>query len=702
MVPVRPVYLKLHGFHSYVEPCELNLEQAHMVAIQGQIGAGKSSLIDAMLFALFGAYRTPDIDGIISSDSDTAEVDLQFEMDNQRWRVWRKRWRANRSQASLYCLVDGEWQPQGGQTLADVQAAIVRLLGVTERTFVSTVLLGQDDASRFTSASTPQQRRQILSEILGLQLYDQVSSSARALARDKQAEADVSQAALRELSAVAEALPSLQQRLAEAQAAAKVAADKADHLKALSGVDRAERIQSLQKTITALNALLRNVQNLTNRKEGISEQVLSVEKLSEQEEPLRAALESNANSLDLLWMDLQSHLASKAALDGQLEMLAQVIRSNQAAIAGYSDELAKMEGLHDPSCPTCGQPMHGAAYEHAKQSLESKISWNNDTMAIAQADLAPARAGLKRVEADIRQQHDQISEIQRESGRLQQQLQQVVESQRSLPALRQQLADIESEIDVVQGQAADIGDQQKLQGQLSQLVSQSDKQVSQQQVLAAQAEYGELERQVGELIALVKAAQEATDGLAALREENDKIRAEARAAQLVSDACGKSGVPTQIFNTKTGQLQRETDRVLEWLGSPYRVRFVTRKVTKSGKVGAETLDIAIVAPDAERDYNSYSGGEKFQIDLAIRMGLSQMLMQRSGRAIRMLVLDEGWGKMDETGIQAMLQCLKKISSQFPFIATITHTQAVADAFPERIEVEKDPQRGSKAVLVLPD
>jgi len=83
-----PVNLQLRGFLSYKEPVELSFEGFDLACISGDNGAGKSSLLDAITWVLFGKARRND-DGVINNTCDKAEVIFQFNYENALYRVQR-------------------------------------------------------------------------------------------------------------------------------------------------------------------------------------------------------------------------------------------------------------------------------------------------------------------------------------------------------------------------------------------------------------------------------------------------------------------------------------------------------------------------------------------------------------------------------------------------------------------------------------
>ena len=95
-----PVKLKLSNFTSYGEdPPELDFSQFKMAAISGLNGAGKSSLLDAITWAVWGSSRAGDSsDALIKLGASEMSVDFSFELDghlfivNYLCALWRSTW----------------------------------------------------------------------------------------------------------------------------------------------------------------------------------------------------------------------------------------------------------------------------------------------------------------------------------------------------------------------------------------------------------------------------------------------------------------------------------------------------------------------------------------------------------------------------------------------------------------------------------
>jgi DNA repair protein SbcC/Rad50 len=124
-----------------------------------------------------------------------------------------------------------------------------------------------------------------------------------------------------------------------------------------------------------------------------------------------------------------------------------------------------------------------------------------------------------------------------------------------------------------------------------------------------------------------------------------------------------------------------------------RLRLQTQRDKKTGGV-AETLDIQISDEQGTRPYETFSGGEAFRINFALRIALSRLLARRAGARLRTLVIDEGFGTQDAHGTQKLVEAIHAVEQDFAKVLIITHLEDLKNSFPARIEVEKDPIVGS--------
>ena len=180
--PVIPLHLKLSGFLSYRDPVEVDFSSFDLACISGSNGAGKSSLLDAITWALFGQARKRD-EAVINLQSKAAEVSFTFAYETNIYRVLRSLTRGKTTtlefqiaeggnlQSSIRSNQQLTWRPLTERTLRDTQARIEHILRLDYDTFVNVSFFLQGRADQFAQ-QPPTRRKEILGAILGLEAWD--------------------------------------------------------------------------------------------------------------------------------------------------------------------------------------------------------------------------------------------------------------------------------------------------------------------------------------------------------------------------------------------------------------------------------------------------------------------------------------------------------------------------------------------------
>lgn len=167
-------------------------------------------------------------------------------------------------------------------------------------------------------------------------------------------------------------------------------------------------------------------------------------------------------------------------------------------------------------------------------------------------------------------------------------------------------------------------------------------------------------------------------------------------------AFGKKGIQALMIENILPQLEAETNKILSRLtGNQLHVQFVTQKAGRSSKKDLkliDTLDIVIADAQGTRPYETYSGGEAFRINFAIRLALAQLLCTRQGTRLQMLIVDEGFGTQDRQGCERLIAAINAIAPDFATILIVTHMPQFKEAFQARIEISKTAE-GSQLFLV---
>lgn len=225
---MRPLELAIKGFRSFAERTEIDWRGRRLVGVVGPIGSGKTSILDAVAFALYG--KTPVFSSesktLIRQGAESARVELAFESGGEVWRVIRVIRMTGSGRHALY---------RGEETLTspvcekerEVTARIEELLGLDFDTFCRSVLLAQNRFAEFLNAS-PADRDRVLKGVFG---YDRLDDM-QALARDRRSSAAL---ALKELEGRLATLGEDEKRLEEARRALEGSAAEVERLEEAAG-----------------------------------------------------------------------------------------------------------------------------------------------------------------------------------------------------------------------------------------------------------------------------------------------------------------------------------------------------------------------------------------------------------------------------------------------------------------------------------
>ncbi len=156
-------------------------------------------------------------------------------------------------------------------------------------------------------------------------------------------------------------------------------------------------------------------------------------------------------------------------------------------------------------------------------------------------------------------------------------------------------------------------------------------------------------------------------------------------------AFGKNGIQALVIETAIPQISAEASALLGHLSDgrmSLRLDLTAGRRERRTGQPAEQLDIRVADEMGTRSYETFSGGEAFRINFALRIALSKLLASRSGAPLPILFIDEGFGSQDETGQDRLREAINHIEDDFQKILVITHIESVKDSFPVRIEVEK--------------
>ena len=182
MIPLR---VKMAGFLSYKGEQEIDFGSASLWMLAGTNGSGKSSVFDALTYALFGCHRGGASNAVelINKESAAANVEFDFRIDAAVYRVKRTIRRTNKGAGSgtqqVFAQVPaGEWEAVPDTTKkVDFDRWVADKIGLNYETFTSSVLLLQGKAERLLDAKASD-RAEVLASIVDLERYQRLHAKA--------------------------------------------------------------------------------------------------------------------------------------------------------------------------------------------------------------------------------------------------------------------------------------------------------------------------------------------------------------------------------------------------------------------------------------------------------------------------------------------------------------------------------------------
>jgi exonuclease SbcC len=406
---MRPVRLDIAGFTVFRDETTIDFTGAEFFVLLGPTGSGKSTVLDAICFALYGTVPRWDhlrsVENALSPSASEARVRLVFESAGVRYvatRVLRRsaRGKVNTVRAGLERLpagldlstLDDADRDELGEVLAgtpsEMVEAVATAVGMPYEQFTTCVVLPQGEFAEFLHAK-PAKRQEILVNLLGLRVYQKVAERARLAAKEADSDVRAAEALLADLSdateqAVTEAAERVTQlRELDAQVAARVpeltdaerqAADAREALAALDAEGRllagvtapagvAELATGAERAAAAAGAALSAVTDAETAEEraahrleeaGDAAALRALLDRHREHDRLAAELAEVGRQLDTLAADRDAAADRLAAAESALVAADAAVAAAQTA----QTAAALRPDLHvGEPCPVCAQPV---------------------------------------------------------------------------------------------------------------------------------------------------------------------------------------------------------------------------------------------------------------------------------------------------------------------------------------------------------
>jgi len=386
---MKPIRISMTAFGPYRDEETIDFEalgDRRLFVISGNTGAGKTTIFDAICFALYGSASGEDraeprmLRSHFADDDVHTSVDYHFAVGARTFRVFRQmphRRGTNKSEtggkAELYETTGGEEVPGVDRfTVSDVNAKIEALLGLTREQFGQIVMLPQGEFRKLLTSDT-ENKEEILRRIFRTGLYQKIEDRFQRQNRE------------------------LQEALKQAKAMQDVYAKQAQ--------------QSLpQREGSALAAtLLQEYSSMAQVSDGLAQEIVYYESLAEEIGRGKAALEARLQASELALREALALEAKFAQLAEKREQLGRL--EERKAEADESERLLKLAEQASRLLPYEEQALEAARQDEQKRgALERKL------LEAAEAERAHAEAEQRYRSEEAR--GEERKEAERELTRL--------------------------------------------------------------------------------------------------------------------------------------------------------------------------------------------------------------------------------------------------------------------------------------------
>lgn len=686
-----PIKLSIENFLSHDKSC-IDFNKFNVALIVGTYngeaevsnGSGKSSLIEAMIWALFGKSRHKKKDGIVKKDKRHCKVELVFDVDGTTYRITRRRDKIIGEADVVFEQLEGsEFKNISCDTNTATDDKIVAVLNVNYEVFLNSVYFKQNDISIFAEA-TSGKRKDTIKSLLKMDIWDEYQQKAK------------------------DATKNLSGKLEEKKKLL-IPDDLEDKVKALK-----EEINKTKGTIEANNTEYSKLNNdmiskTSSRQFIISnlktapEQLKKIQKeyseIKKRISQINLKIEDNKNIIDTnekIVSDLQQKITLlnekvKAKKDIDIADL------NNKLVAGRTKEKIIREQINhlqqDISfgdvCPTCDteltkEDLKNLKIKRQKNLEELKIKHSEistklnraqektKSMTIMLEDGNRAEIDRSKLEVKLLKSRALITTAINENNQLSNELKKSQDRN-----FEKEMGEIKASFNKDELDKLD-NEIQLISNRIYAIRNTNDK---------LNIDLGSKAQAKEELERVIKEQEELEKEIKNLNEDfiiYDKLK----------QYFGKDGIQSVIIENVIEELENYTnDTLTKICNEPTTIAIKTQKQGESG-TWVETFDIEINIGGRVDDFETLSGGEQFRVSLALRLALSKILSKRMGGSLKFLLLDEVSSSLDDKGLKMFIDTVKQIGNDMK-VLVITHDEKLKEQFDDIIVVNKTAE-GSRA------
>jgi exonuclease SbcC len=444
-----PQSLSLTNFLSYHQ-AYLDFRGLHTACICGANGAGKSSLLEAITWVIWGQSRAASEDDVLHSGTSFVRVDFVFISNHQTYKIIRNRHRGKPTGLEFQVADGAGFRSLSAKNLKGTQTIIINTLKLDYDTFINSAYLRQGRADEFM-LRRPAERKQILADLLKLEQYEILAERAKDIAKQEKAKTDLLDQTLQRLRqklGQRDDIQALQKTLLQdIEALQQAQAQEEWQLQQLQVSQNQRRSwqQQLDWQKNQYQSILQDLQHLQREQATLQDQSHQLSQRLAQRTEIEAhyqaflALQQQEETLAALFQADQAARQTYQALQQQLQLQENELQRQIAQQQLRLDHLHQQEQELLPILSQEAEIRLGLErLEAAKQALQVLDELQHRVAPLLQRRYA-LQADLARIRA---QQQAKLEQRQLLAQELQRQMERIPQQRRDFQTLDQQIQDL--------------------------------------------------------------------------------------------------------------------------------------------------------------------------------------------------------------------------------------------------------------------
>ena len=659
----------------------LNLQDRGLVLIKGlnrdnpdlnNNGAGKSSMIEALVYALYGrTLRGLKGDAVVHNiPGKNMKIFLDIiDDDGTPYRIARYRKHSTNKNKSFLFRDGVDITPKSEQDFNDY---IVNLLQADYTAFTAS-LLYSGESFKFTSA-TDSEMKKTFDVMLGLDVLTSCLDITKSELKQLDTELSTTEWKRDDLEKKLELLVEREEKLNE-----DIETYKEEQIK---------KVKILQEQVEKhTDDILLKKKELISLEQQQKEQELKQKSLESQLNLCNSKLESYTE-LHIALQEIKDEIAEKTRNIKMLERgskdLSEIVESYEEEIELFHNKIKnlkiKKEELLDTvgtPCPTCGSPLVEESILPAQQEYDKKIDTIDSKIKLKKKKIEDLFNDIENNSVSIKELKEELSELNKSSDEFEKLLSTSSKLHKDKAKYESLIQSSNKELYKIKSEVTEKELEIK---HTAALIETCNKAIEQSKVEENPYE-NTLESLKTEQIECNKEIQNYEEMITKKTEERVCL-------MFWQQAYSNQGIKSLVLDSITPFLNTRVNKYLTKLTSGHiEVKFNTQTTLKNG-ARKEKFSIEVTNKDGGNDYALNSGGERKRIDLCINLALQDLVASRSNKKFEIAIFDEVLDALDETGVERVMELLQEISSEKSSIFVVSHNEHLKSYFSNIITIEK--------------